>query len=350
MTGKKKHRTRNLVLAVIILAVLIGIYLAVVSFAKKEEEKEQAASQADTVQIVSMDSDKVNHISYVHDGQTLSFHKKTEDDTENWYYDEDESIPINKNTLDSMVSGMTSLEGTSAVVKDDRNYEEYGLDQPSNQITLQDTDETKITVLIGDTNSITGEYYAAVQGEAGVYTVASTAVSGFGSDLMSLIEADTYPAISMDTISNLTLTGGDGSVSIQKAGDTDAYNWKLIRADGSEDGIRTEYAEELLQNITEASYTGLKEYNSKDLSAYGLLEPAFTLTVDYTIEANEEGNGGGTETVTTPQQFVLMIGSQDEAGNYYVKPADNSNVYLISTDRILPLLEAEQKAEENILQ
>ncbi|MCU6736880.1 DUF4340 domain-containing protein [Diplocloster agilis] len=350
MTGKKKHRTRNLILAVIVLAVFIGIYLAVVNFAKREEEKEQAASQADTVQIVSMDSDHVDHISYLHDGQTLSFHKKSEDDTENWYYDGDESIPINKNTLDSMVSGMTSLEGTSTVAEDDQNYEEYGLDQPSNQITLQDTDGTKITVLIGDTNSITGEYYAAVQGEAGVYTVASTAVSGFESDLMSLVEADSYPAISMDTISNLTLAGADESVSIQKAGDTDAYNWKLIRADGSEAGIRTEYAEELLQNVTEASYTGLKEYNSKDLSVYGLSEPALTLTVDYTIETNEEGDGGDTETVTTPQQFVLMIGSQDEDGGYYAKPADNSNVYLISADRVLPLLEAGQKAEENILQ
>lgn len=336
MTAKKKnHRARNLILTLVMLAVVVGLYFVVSDFSKKEEEKEAAAEQEKKITILDMEYSDIAQFSYQHEGETLSFTRKEEDGESHWYYDADESIPLEQSSIETMVSGLTPLSTETQVEGGEENLGDYGLDTPANTVHLKDQEGNEQEILFGNQNSVTLEYYVLVDGK--VYTVSSEKKENFDQSLLNLIEADSYPTFEADSITKVIIRIGAEEYTLTKASESEAFNWKMTMPDGTEAALLTDYANELLSTISGGSYMKLAEYNCQSMDEptknYRLTEEsaAYVVTVDYTVEETTQTEDGQSDTKVTPQTFKLLIGSETGDGEYYVRSADSTNVHTMAS-------------------
>ena len=132
-----------------------------------------------------------------------------------------------------------------------------------------------------------------------------------------------------------------------------------------------------MSGFSSLSWTDYVSYDLNDLSQYGLDQP-IKVTVDYQVQEevsaddagesgdsnqgteeteteaeevktseSEENNGEEndldsqeeTETITVDKQMILLIGSQDEDGNYYAKLQEDSCVYTLSSSTVESLID-----------
>jgi len=168
----KKQQKQLLVLAVCA-AVFVGIYFAVGAISDKQAEEEQAAAEADTITICSVDSADISAISFDGAVEFLSFER----DGESWVYVGDKTLDIDESVFDSLLSSFYGLTADS-VLEQPNDESEYGFDSPVK--TIEFTSSEGITSLtVGMENPVTGQYYLKKSGDERIFIVDSSFVSGF---------------------------------------------------------------------------------------------------------------------------------------------------------------------------
>ena len=148
----RKEQKRNFIVTVIIAAVLLAVYVFLV-----QEEKKQSGN--DNTLVYEIEAETIMALSYNSGDETVNLVKK--DGT--WYDAEDESFPLNQKFLETMVNKTARLKAQRYVGSGDKAFSQYGLENPSNVITVTTTDKA-VKILLGDTNSATGDCYIAVEG------------------------------------------------------------------------------------------------------------------------------------------------------------------------------------------
>ncbi len=81
--------------------------------------------------VTDIATEDVKAFSYQYNNETLSFGK--EDDT--WYYEADKSIALDQDAVETLVTTAAQLTADREI-KDYEDLSEYGLEAPSNTITL----------------------------------------------------------------------------------------------------------------------------------------------------------------------------------------------------------------------
>ena len=87
-----QKQKKQMVILVILLILLILAYIGVHFYSKKQEEKEEAKTEAEKITVTDIEVSDITQFSYVLDGTTLSF---TKNGTE-WIYDDDQSLILMK--------------------------------------------------------------------------------------------------------------------------------------------------------------------------------------------------------------------------------------------------------------
>ena len=141
----RKEQKRNLIVTFIIAAVLLAVYVFLVQAEKKQ-------SGNDNTVVYTMEADAVTALSYKSGDENVSLVKK--DGT--WYDAEDESFPLNQKFLETMVNKTAQLKAQRYVGNGDKAFSQYGLENPSNVITVTTADK-EVKILLGDTNGATGD-------------------------------------------------------------------------------------------------------------------------------------------------------------------------------------------------
>ena len=175
MKGKK------LILVLALLVVCLAAYFAVKQLNLEETDTEEK----DIIYINQMETDEIIGFSFVNNGETLSFTK----DGENWKYDGNEALSMNQVSMTSMVAMLAKIEAENKL-EDHEAISEYGLDTPSNTITITTKEGTK-ELLIGNENEAVDGYYAMINGEDIVYLISSTLPNKFNCSLDTLEETET---------------------------------------------------------------------------------------------------------------------------------------------------------------
>ena len=192
-------KKKRLIVAVIVLILCIGAYAGVRSLHLDEEAQEQE----ETVYMYQTDADGIT--AFVSGGETLSFTKT--DGT--WSYDGDSSFAADQTTLSSMASALAQIEAEQAL-EEPEALSEYGLDAPSNTITVSTADGTD-TLYIGNENEAAGGYYAKLEGGDTVYLIGTSLPSRFDCTLDSLEE--TEEETSSEETSSETESSGETETS-----------------------------------------------------------------------------------------------------------------------------------------
>lgn len=294
-----KKKSMNLITAVAVLVVLSGAYVGVKTYVAKQEEKENAEEEEEKTQVFSISSEDVQSIKFVIDKKEVTFEKNNDE----WVKSDERDFPVDQDKLIEAVGSLNNVEA-DRVLDNVTDTTEYGLDDPTNTITITDKDGKETVLHVGMENASTSQYYVENgEDESKIYVVADSVFQPFMKTLYDYAKAGTFPVIDSSTVSNVTVDENDDSYTLTK--DDNTGLWNIQDKDGAEKADSAKVSS-LTSSIASIAYGSFVNYNCKDLSEYGLDKPYGTITIDYQEEVEEKSDssedGDASEENSTDEQ------------------------------------------------
>ena len=358
-------KSTKLVSAVVVLAVLGGVYVGLNTYVSKEEPTESSSEEENKTEVFSVKTEDIKSLEFIVDKKETTFEKK--DDS--WVKKDETDFPVNQTTLDSAASAIETVEA-DRVLENVDNLTEYGLDSPSNTITV-DTSDGTTKFNIGDENTSTNQYYITKDDDdSTVYVVAASTVTPFMDSLYDYAQGEDFPTIDSSTVKKVQVSEDKDSYVLEE--NSDGATWD-VSSDGSSDKetADTTAAGNVTSGLGNFAFDQFVDYNAEDLSKYGLDNPYATITVDYQEEVEDtssdssesdstasesdskdtEGDEGDstdasddssssedTKTTTVDKQLVIYVGDEAVDGSRYVT-VDNKQIYTMSTDTLSAVID-----------
>ena len=294
-----KKKSMNLITAVAVLVVLSGAYVGVKTYVAKQEEKENAEEEEEKTQVFSVSSEDVHSIKFVIDKKEVTFEKNNDE----WVKSDEKDFPVDQDKLIEAIGSLNNVEA-DRVLDNVTDTTEYGLDDPTNTITITDKDGKETVLHVGMENASTSQYYVENgEDESKIYVVADSVFQPFMKTLYDYAKAGTFPVIDSSTVSNVTVDENDDSYTLTK--DDNTGLWNIQDKDGAEKADSAKVSS-LTSSIASIAYGSFVNYNCKDLSEYGLDKPYGTITIDYQEEVEEKSDssedGDASEENSTDEQ------------------------------------------------
>ena len=354
-------KSTKLVSAVVVLAVLGGVYVGLNTYVSKEEKTESSEEESKT-EVFSVKTDDIKSLEFIVDKKEVTFEKK--DDS--WVKKDETAFPVNQTTLDSAASAIETVEA-DRVLEDVEDLTEYGLDSPSNTVTV-DTSDGTTKFNIGDENTSTNQYYISKDDDdSTVYVVAADTVSPFMNSLYDYAQGEDFPTIDSSTVKKVQVSENKDSYVLEE--NSDGATWD-VSGDGNSDkeSADTTAAGNVTSGLGSFAFDQFVNYNAEDLSQYGLDKPYATITVDYqeevkddSTDSTESGENDSTasesdsesgasadtdsssedadsKTTTVDKQLVIYVGDEAGDGSRYVT-VDNKQIYTMSTDTLSAVID-----------
>ena len=355
-------KSTKLVSAVVVLAVLGGVYVGLNTYVSKEEKAESSSEEESKTEVFSVKTDDIKSLGFIVDKKEVTFEKK--DDS--WVKKDETAFPVNQTTLDSAASAIETVEA-DRVLEDVEDLAEYGLDSPSNTVTVDTADGTT-KLNIGDENTSTNQYYISRDDDdSTVYVVAADTVSPFMNSLYDYAQGEDFPTIDSSTVKKVQVSEDEDSYVLEE--NSDGATWD-VSGDGSSDkeSADTTAAGNVTSGLGSFAFDQFVNYNAEDLSQYGLDNPYATITVDYqeeveddSTDSTESGQNDSTvsesdsensdttdtdsssedadsKTTTVDKQLVIYVGDEAGDGSRYVT-VDNKQIYTMSTDTLSAVID-----------
>lgn len=378
-------KSTKLVSAVVVLAVLGGVYVGLNTYVTKEESTESSSEEGSKTEVYSAKTDDIKSLEFIIDKKDTVFEKK--DDS--WVKKDETAFPVNQTTLDSAASALEKVEA-DRVLENVDDLTEYGLDSPSNSVTVT-TDDGTTKFNIGDENTSTNQYYIAKDDEdSTVYVVSSSTVTPFMNSLYDYAQGEDFPTIDSSTVKKVQVSQDEDSYILEE--NSDGATWDVSTDGSDKETADTTAAGNVTSGLGSLAYDQFTDYNAEDLSKYGLDKPYATITVDYQEEAENDSSdesesdseasesvtedntdsaednsgdsidstasddsssgdssesedaadssdtGDSTETTTVYKQLVICVGDNADDGSRYVT-IDNKQVYTMSTDTLSAIID-----------
>ena len=352
-------KSTKLVSAVVVLAVLGGVYVGLNTYVSKEEKAESSSEEESKTEVFSVKTDDIKSLEFIVDKKEVTFEKK--DDS--WVKKDETAFPVNQTTLDSAASAIETVEA-DRVLEDVENLAEYGLDSPSNTVIVDTADGTT-KLNIGDENTSTNQYYISRDDDdSTVYVVAADTVSPFMDSLYDYAQGEDFPTIDSSTVKKVQVSENKDSYVLEENSDGATWN---VSSDGSSDkeSADTTAAGNVTSGLGSFAFDQFVNYNAEDLSQYGLDKPYATITVDYqeevkndSTDSTESGENDSTASESdsessdttdtdsssedadskTTTVVVIYVGDEAGDGSRYVT-IDNKQIYTMSTDTLSAVID-----------
>lgn len=361
-----KKKSMNLITAVAVLVVLSGAYVGVKTYVAKQEEKENAEEEEEKTQVFSISSEDVQSIKFVIDKKEVTFEKNNDE----WVKSDERDFPVDQDKLIEAIGSLNNVEA-DRVLDNVTDTTEYGLDDPTNTITITDKDGKETVLHVGMENASTSQYYVENgEDESKIYVVADSVFQPFMKTLYDYAKAGTFPVIDSSTVSNVTVDENDDSYTLTK--DDNTGLWNIQDKDGAEKADSAKVSS-LTSSIASIAYGSFVNYNCKDLSEYGLDKPYGTITINYQEEVEEKSDssedGDASEENSTDEQdttedkddasavdsteedtsvtdssdtqtrmvnreMTILVGDQSDDDGRYVMVNNSKEIYTISNDTL----------------
>lgn len=179
-----QKQRKQFVITIVILLVLLLAYIGIHVYNQKQEEKKEQEEKENEITVTALDTDAITSFSYQVSGETLSFTKNGDE----WSYDQDTSLDLDEDVVNGMIEKAASLTAGDSF-DDYDSLSDYGLDQPSNTITLT-TKESTTTLYLGNQNAMTSQYYLMTGDGETVYAVDNTIATTFSKTVDTLVKEE----------------------------------------------------------------------------------------------------------------------------------------------------------------
>lgn len=161
-------RVRGLLLSVIVLAALAGgVYWS--NKAKKAEENKPRPDEPP--KLLSLSEDQIKKIEIAKTGGENTVVQKN--DAGKWEMTSPKPLGVDQDAISSMTSTLSSLNSDRLIEEKASDLGLYGLAKPSLEVIVGLKDGKSKKILIGDEAPTGGSYYAMLEGDPRVFTIAS---------------------------------------------------------------------------------------------------------------------------------------------------------------------------------
>lgn len=338
----KKNKS-GLVVGMVVLIVLAGLYI-VLHIHNSKNEGDSDENEGTTAFEINIE--EIKDVSFESKENTCSF-TRNED---RWSYVGDEAFPLNQDSFQEILNQFESIN-SDREIEDAEDLSEYGLDDFDVKVTIKDTHDKEYTLEFGTVNDVTDNCYMTVNGNGKtVYMVNSSLKDAVSFSVNDLAEKEEFPVITGTAITKLIVEKpGEETVAIVKNGDT-STGWQYQKGSSVEREVDSSKTQELLSDISGFTWNNFVTADTNNLSSYGLADPV-KITIDYQITEEPEGTDDTDDTesteeiktVTTDKEEVLLLGKQDDSGNYYAKLDSQSCIYTIVSSSVENLLNMNAK-------
>ena len=176
--------------------------------------------------------------------------------------------------VDSILSGLESVQAEEVVAENPAGLKEYGLDKPRNTvIVVVEGEKDPLILQVGDKTPDGGALYAKLPARPRVFTVASFVEGSLNKKPIDLRDRDLLH-VKRDAVRTLEVTGPEGTYALARTGGegwaftkplaTAAGRWSVDGLLGALEGLRLE---------------SVAADDAKDLEPFGLDAPARTVTL-----------------------------------------------------------------------
>lgn len=295
----------------VLLGVLLAVCLAVFGASRYNERKEKIKNSDEI--ILEIAGDDVTSLSWEYEGESLAFHKG-----ENWLYDEDEAFPVNEEKIAELLSQFEQF-GVSFIIENVEDYGQYGLEKPVCKINLGTEDQT-YEISLGDYSAMDSQRYVSV-GDGNVYLVKHDPFEDFEITIRDMIKNDEIPELS--GAESIQFAGTENySVTYEEESDN-TYNAEDVyftKQDGTVLPLDTANVGNYLQAVRDLDLTNYVSYNAseEEIASYGLDDPELTVTVQYSVKDEENGE----EETASSNTFVLHVSRDSKTREAAMEESD----------------------------
>lgn len=310
---------RNIIIAVLVIAVLAGALILVNRIPNNEPENpQQTENQPKTeyIDIYRINKDDIKEITV----KTQKSQYKVTKSGDTFLLSDSKDIKIDNQKLNSFVSSCSYVYAEKIVEEKTDDYSKYGLDTPASTVLISMSDGSSKTLFVGDTTIDAKSNYFKVEGDDKIYLKGAYSISTLAPDYNSFISlgilnVDTSQYQNLDQL-NLKKRGNT-AIEIKKVYengtiDNDAVSWKMFNpAYADANGIVL--SDEILKLLSSFVATGVIETRASNLKKFGLDNPYAELTIKVS---------------GVTQKFIFG----DEAEGYRFFMVDNfKSVYIVPT-------------------
>lgn len=206
----KGRRVRNIIAAVLVLAILAGSAVAIVKFIPTEEEAASSSSTAVSMNIpvASIAEEDITAITLQNETGSFTLRPKVEEassttssgseEVTNWYVEGMSNSYINTTTSGVFADNAAAITATRLMASGVEDFSLYGLDAPV--ITLEVTGKSGegYTLYFGGDSPAADGKYARLAGSNDVYLIGSSTVGDFEVDVYYFINVAMFPAVSSE--------------------------------------------------------------------------------------------------------------------------------------------------------
>lgn len=322
-------RSIGLIVLLIVLVLAVAFYVIAMAIAKREEEKNEVPEET-LITIVEKESSDVAALTFQSEDLTFSITTTTGG---SYRLATDDAFPLDQAVASYMAKAVSLIAFHHKLDAAELNPAEYGLDDPKTVITVSYSDDTSLIMKLGDYNKYADSYYCDI-GDGAIYLIDSTFLDSFDYSMQDLLQDETIPKPTngLSSVTAIELAYRDGSgftytlgtvSEPEEAEETAAETgeeeeepaavWIKTLADGTVvDGDFTETVEALYKELFEAKLDEWADYNvtgSDRLGAFGLAEPAVTVTVRYQETVTISGDDSSSSVTKDVEKVVgFLIG------------------------------------------
>ncbi|MCD8311460.1 MAG: DUF4340 domain-containing protein [Firmicutes bacterium] len=327
---KEMRQIRTIIISAVVLLLLIVVYFVITNVSTDDDDDdttETAEGEEGTFTIIDEDYTDMTALSYTYSGETVSMH--VSDDGTEWLLDDDESYPLNQETVYYMAAAISDYGGYRRLDYVEDNFSVYGFDDPTYEITAtytdDDGDEYTNHCYVGAENSLTGYYYFWVEDDTYVYMVGDALFEYYSYTLATLFVGEDVPTPDVDDIISLEIeydgttyevdlaveeetTAEDTSSDDTSSDDTSSDDTSSDEDDGD---APVNVIMSGLQYDIHLTYTYNVAYGVDEdgMVEYGLDDPTATLTLHYYDYVDVDTDDGvSSASIQQEITFVLYFG------------------------------------------
>jgi hypothetical protein len=293
-------KSKGLLTASFLLLVLSGV---IWRSNKKAATADKTPVESTTVKLLNLPEDQIQSFQIKkRGGETIQLQRNGS----KWLIAAPEPLRADPDAISSMLSTLSSLSSDRTVEEKAASMDQYGLTQPTMELSVTDKNNKSTRLLIGDDTPASSAVYAAIAGDARVFALSSYKKNSFDKSASDLRDKRLLPFDS-DKVSGIELTAKKQAITFGRSKE----EWQIVkpkpfRADRSQ-------VEELLRTLRDAKMDlGGSDDDKKVAAAFSSGTPFATAKVTDVAGAQE-----------------LQVRKNKD--DYYAKSTAVAGVYKIST-------------------
>lgn len=208
---------RGLLAALVLLAVLGGG----VWYSNKRKAEEEKQGSKDTPKILAIPEDQLAQLEIKRaDGKNTTLKK-----TDKWQITAPEAMGADQDAINSIATTIAGLTADAIVDEKPADLATYGLNSPQVVLTVTKKDGKSTTLKVGDEMATGSGYYAMIDGDPKLYTIASYNKTSIDKTTVDLRDKRLV-AFDPDKLTRVELTAKGGSVEFGKNAQNE---WQIVR-------------------------------------------------------------------------------------------------------------------------